>query len=334
MFDSVEETPRKKKAAPVDDDTIAEDDDYDNDNNNTTTTSQQLSTSISVIQKQLADYKCTQKGVTHLNILLIGEKGAGKSSLLSTFYRCLNSGTVNLGAPVAGVGTKKAEAFTKKYKGYKLNAAGTLMGHDTRGLESFLKNEIEHVKAIRDGKIMEGSVVKQKSNWNLWDYMYSMISRNPAVILDPDCLKDGPITLQDLPHAVIFVVPANQRIFPKELGNFVTLFTEYGYDPLFAVTKIDCHGSTSGDLYAATHLYDSKKQQLIQMFELEYEQVRPIQNYTQWEKREASIENLAIDLLSRAVRAAEMFVANYDAQKNTKANSGIISSVYNSCIIS
>jgi predicted AAA+ superfamily ATPase len=57
--------------------------------------------------KQLNNYECTQAGVNHLNILLIGEKGAGKSSLLSTFHRSLfqNHGE----EPMAGIGQKRSE---------------------------------------------------------------------------------------------------------------------------------------------------------------------------------------------------------------------------------
>ncbi len=196
-----------------------------------------------------------------------------------------------------------------------MNKAGTLRGHDTRGLETLLKPEIEQVKAIRDGKVVDNSAVRQKEKWGLWDYLYSVLTRNPAAILDPDCLRKGPPTLQDLPHAVIFVVPANQRRVPKELEDFVNLFGEYGYKPLFAVTKIDCHGSQQGDLYAATHLYDSKKEELMDLFDIEFDRVKPIQNYTQWEKRENSIENLALDLFQRAVRTAEAFIANFDEGK-------------------
>jgi GTPase Era involved in 16S rRNA processing len=70
------------------------------------------------------------------------------------------------------------------------------------------------------------------------------MSRNPSSIFDQECLRDPkePTTIQELPHAVIFVVPANQRRVPEELEEFVNLFTEFGYKPMFAVTKIDCHG--------------------------------------------------------------------------------------------
>jgi predicted AAA+ superfamily ATPase len=71
------------------------------------------STSFATKQKikQLNNYECTQAGVNHLNILLIGEKGAGKSSLLSTFHRSLfqNHGE----EPMAGIGQKRSEVCHK-----------------------------------------------------------------------------------------------------------------------------------------------------------------------------------------------------------------------------
>jgi hypothetical protein len=163
------------------------------------------------------------------------------------------------------------------------------------------------------------------------------MSRNPSSIFDQDCLRDPkePTTIQELPHAVIFVVPANQRRVPEELEEFVNLFTEFGYKPMFAVTKIDCHGgqkvqnfpltSSKGDLYAATHRYDSKKEELMELFDLEYDKVKPIQNYTQWEKREISIENLALDLLHHTVRTAEQFLSQIEEKDKISDEEGLFS---------
>lgn len=100
---------------------------------------------------------------------------------------------------------------------------------------------------------------------------------------------------------------------------------------MFAVTKIDCHGGQKGDLYAATHLYDSKKEELIDLFDLDYDRVKPIQNYTQWEKREVSIENLALDLLNRTVLTAEQFISHLEEKK---VKSGILQDLTENCTIS
>ena len=280
--------------------------------------------SIKLRQKQLNEYKVNTDvipdQVSHLNILLLGEKGAGKSSLISTFHRALHE---NYGEqPIAAIGENRASAFTKKKKGYPVNKPGTIYGHDTRGLETFLKLELEQIKAMRDGKIGDDVEVKQKSSWSLWDYLFSLLSRNPAAILDPECLTTN-TTIQDIPHCVIFVVPANQRNVPSELEDFVNLFLEYGYKPLFAVTKIDAHGS--GDLYAATHLYDTKKTQLVQMFELEYTDVHAIQNYTEWDDKNVSIESMALDLLQKAVTRAECFIVQHMENEKDKQGGNLLS---------
>ena len=62
---------------------------------------------------------------------------------------------------------------------------------------------IVQVKAIRDGRVLDNVEVIQKQKWGFWDYLYSLLSRNPAAILDPSCLMDPntPTTIQDLPHA-------------------------------------------------------------------------------------------------------------------------------------
>jgi len=179
---------------------------------------------------------------------------------------------------------------------------------------------LEQVKAIRDGIVKDDVEIKQKEIWGFWDYLISIFTRNPAALLDPSCLRDSSkeTTIQDLPHAIIFVCPANQRKIPEEFQHFVNLFVIYGYKPLFAVTKIDCHGGEKGDLFAATHRYDSKKEELIEMFDLEYDRVKPIQNYTQFKKREVSIENLSLDLLNIAIRTAETFVSSLDEKNKSK----------------
>eukprot|EP00761_Pharyngomonas_kirbyi_P005764 gb/GECH01005770.1/.p1 GENE.gb/GECH01005770.1/~~gb/GECH01005770.1/.p1 ORF type:complete len:313 (+),score=37.66 gb/GECH01005770.1/:1-939(+) len=252
-----------------------------------------------------------EETLKYINLLLIGEKGAGKSSLLSTFHRALHERYGE--PPIAGVGVCQTQAFTRRKKGYPLNVGRTIIGHDTRGLESFLKPEIEHIRAIRDGKVADDVIISQKKSWGFWDYCYSILARNPQAILDPHCLRDAsePTTIQHIPHVVVFVVPANQRRVPAELSRFVMLFSDNGYRPLFAVTKIDCHGEEEGDLYAATRLYDQKKKELLREFDITYDDVMPIQNYTQWEHKEQSIESLALELLDKAIIHAEDLVVQY-----------------------
>jgi len=288
-----------------------------------------------ILHKSLNQYTCQDlKVVRCINILLIGEKGVGKSSLLSTFHRALNN---NYGQPpIAEIGENPTSAFTIKKRQYALNASGTIVGHDTRGLETLMQPELEQLKAIRDGRVKDNVEIKQKGNWGFWDYMYAIMSRNPSSILDPECLldptTDPETTIQHLPHGIIFVVPANQRKVPDELTEFVNLFTEYGYKPMFAVTKIDCHGGQSGDLYAATHRYDSKKEELMDLFDLEYDRVKPIQNYTQWERREASIESLALDLLNLTVRAGEEFIGNI-IKKSKHHDYSSSSGMFSNCLL-
>jgi predicted GTPase len=58
----------------------------------------------SLLHKKLNEYSCKDlKVINHINILLIGEKGAGKSSLISTFHRSLLNKYGE--EPIAEVGT-------------------------------------------------------------------------------------------------------------------------------------------------------------------------------------------------------------------------------------
>jgi hypothetical protein len=52
-----------------------------------------------------------------------------------------------------------------------LNKNGTIIGHDTKGLETLLNTELEQVKAIRDGNVKDDVEIKQKENWGFWDYL-------------------------------------------------------------------------------------------------------------------------------------------------------------------
>eukprot|EP00818_Percolomonas_sp_WS_P001450 CAMPEP_0117445494 /NCGR_PEP_ID=MMETSP0759-20121206/5827_1 /TAXON_ID=63605 /ORGANISM="Percolomonas cosmopolitus, Strain WS" /LENGTH=300 /DNA_ID=CAMNT_0005237677 /DNA_START=221 /DNA_END=1120 /DNA_ORIENTATION=+ len=282
-------------------------------NNSSESTEQQNSTThqrlkTSPLASNLNTY---QPACSHVNMILIGEIGGGKSSLISTFHRALHPQLTSQ-SPIAGIGLNRTTAFTKKIKYYVLNEASTIITHDTKGLETLMRPELEHVRAIRDGKIRDDVEVRQKQEWTVWDYLMSIVTRNPDAILDPDCLRNEQADILDIPHAVIFVVPANQRKIPTELTNFVHLFVEYGYMPLFAVTKIDCHGAEKGDLYAATNLYDTKKEEIMKRFDfVDYDMIKPVQNYTQWDKRDLSIENLALNLLQKAVLTSEMFIDRF-----------------------
>jgi len=278
----------------------------------------------------------------HINILLIGEKGVGKSSLLSTFHRSLHPDLFGT-KPICPVGNKKTSSFTKRIKYYLLNQKQTIVGHDTRGLETLMRPELEQVKAIRDGRVRDDVEIRQKDQWGFWDYLISIVTRNPDGILEPSCLNDiespsttntteteeTPLnTLKSIPHAVIFVVAANQRRIPNELPEFVSLFVEYGYHPQFAVTKIDCHGGPENDLYAATNLYDNKKEEIMKVFPfVNYHDIKPIQNYTQWQKRDMSIENLALTLLQKTKNEGETFIEKFIGQQKAYEERGSICTI-------
>ncbi|KAL9644926.1 hypothetical protein ABK040_005404 [Willaertia magna] len=309
-----------------------------NNNNNNNTSNDYLYNSLKQRQKYLNEYQVSNHlpnieitNIHHLNILLIGEKGAGKSSLLSTFHRALFENYIQ--EPIAKIGENKTSSFTKKKKGYALNLNDTIYGHDTRGLETFLKAELEQMRAIRDGKVGDDVEIKQKEfNWSFWDYLFSFLSKNPASILDPECLIEN-TTIQDIPHAIIFVIPANQRHVPNELEDFVNLFLEYGYKPLFAITKIDCFGD--GDVYAATHVYDTKKSELMGLYDLDFNDICAIQNYTNWNVKNVSIESMALDLLQKAVHRAENFIIKHVENERELQRKSIygIGNVFNKCNI-
>jgi hypothetical protein len=63
----------------------------------------------------------------------------------------------------------------------------------------------------------------------------------------------------------------------------------------------------------------------MELFDLEYDKVKPIQNYTQWDKREISIENLALDLLHHTVRTAEQFLSQIEEKDKISDEEGLFS---------
>jgi len=76
---------------------------------------EQPKTETSLLHKKLSNYQVTDlKGVSYINILLIGEKGAGKSSLLSTFHRSIFNNYTE--PPIAQVGTRQTKVLQFLYK--------------------------------------------------------------------------------------------------------------------------------------------------------------------------------------------------------------------------
>lgn len=68
----------------------------------------------SSLHRKLNTYVCGETSiVNNINLLIIGEKGSGKSSLISTFHRALAN---NYGEkPIADVGTSLTSVFCDQF---------------------------------------------------------------------------------------------------------------------------------------------------------------------------------------------------------------------------
>lgn len=106
-----------------------------------------------------------------------------------------------------------------------------------------------------------------------------VISRQPYVGVSMGDWQAHPFMRR--PHCVIFVLPANQFKIPDALITFVSTLRQEGYDPLFAITKIDCHGSGSHDVYAGAGLFDEKRDEVIEYLGASHCDIFPVSNYTQ-----------------------------------------------------
>jgi hypothetical protein len=301
---------------------------------------------LTVRQKLVSEVSPADR-VSVFNIVLIGPVFAGKSSLASTFFKALNP-EIDDGHPIAKVGSvassisssSEPQSTTTTFTGYVMNVsdarlptagAESIRVFDTKGLSAAVsdREHSTHVAHMLRGLVRGGTELKNAAlaEYSFWDYMRVLFTWNRALVLDPMCRVDSVPQFSACPHAVIFVLPANSGTLPSSLVRLVRTVREFGYQPLFAVTKIDCHGMGTNDVYAGAGLFDDKKGAIMHATGCAFEDVFPVQNYVDWSRQDRTCDKLALKLLMRAVSVAEQYVIDHHYAQRKRSGSYCWSSV-------
>ena len=206
----------------------------------------------------------------HIDILLFGPAGAGKTSLIKTFYRALhinqtmpesvkdlltvkqknqNEGTTHFTKVVLKPFNSVMEEpiKEKKKKGTKdqayLQKDHQILIHDTRGQIWMDDREKAQLNQIIDGKIRDKSLVEQRNYryaYLLWEFW-----KRENELFPPEIIA-GDQGLRSRPHCVVFVFDGSMDDIPssaEEIGFYKEIINrarerKYFY-PQIVLTCID-----------------------------------------------------------------------------------------------
>lgn len=176
----------------------------------------------------------------HIDILLFGPAGAGKTSLIKTFYKALHAdlpmpaevhSLLTVKSKVANEGTThftkvvlkpydtgqlvapllKPAKCDKKPNPFTIGLPHQIIIHDTRGQIWMDEREKAQLNAIIDGKIRDKSLVEQRNfryAYLLWEFWKRETELFPDAIL-------GEASLRSKPHCIVFVFDGSMDDIPN-----------------------------------------------------------------------------------------------------------------------
>ena len=177
--------------------------------------------SFNVVENE--DYK--SKSPHKCNILLIGPKNSGKSSLVRTLYLVLNeTRTVSAEieeyikvAPYAHVDGKKFHRVVLLEKkdnmdGYETESKSNdeITISDSRGNHWMDEDEKEQLKFILEGRVKNHSLVEKTTENDLWFYQKWFNFMNPTKCFPKEIINYD-LSLGQVPHSIILVFNGSEE---------------------------------------------------------------------------------------------------------------------------
>jgi len=272
------------------------------------------------LQAQIQTHMLTEEaGIDNINVLLIGEVSAGKSSFINS-VESLFTGYVTSRAN-SGMAER---SLTTQYRKYVITARDKKKTPikfkfcDTMGLEGGNAGlSAAHIALIMDGHVDDQAKLRREEGWLEW---LGITDRLNATQLD-GYIKNP--TEDDRIHCVIFVVSASavSIMDPAVLDKFKAIRDEANRRnliPVVVLTKLDqiCQATkekTSKVFHSRA--VSQKVKEVSQKFGINQNQIFPVRNY--FEETECTLENnlLILQALRQILRNSEDYLKDRIARE-------------------
>ncbi|XP_052678095.1 interferon-induced protein 44-like [Crassostrea angulata] len=261
------------------------------------------------LKEYVANYEPLEEmKIPEVNILLIGQVGAGKSSFLNTI-NSIFKGEMSSRACTGGAEnslTKRFEKFrirdpsTKKYLRFRIC--------DTRGLEEDVSIKIEDVGFILDGNT---------PNHYKFEVESPVLAKQPGYVKEPTVRDRINVVVFALDGSILDVLP--ERVVSK-LKDIKSLVVDRGIPHLVFLTKIDkiCKlvEEDVSKTYKSRNVEDAIDK-AAKIIAIPRSQVLPVKNYEKETILNMDINILALTALKKSLVFADDFLENqYDWQQD------------------
>jgi len=314
---------------------------------------------VAIIEKQVADLRhrvLTFQAVPnrsnpgldyselpdHVDVLVFGPSGSGKSSLIRTFYRALHR-TQTIPRELAekiivrdtnlNEGTLRYVSAVIKPTGMGGNSTA-IVCHDTRGQIWMDSKEMAQVGVILDGQARDDVIVEQR------DYRYARLLwefwKSDTDLFPQEALR-GQANLQTKPHAIVFVFDGSMEEVPNDdetlfYRDILQIAREKGYHyPQIVLTRIDqvertmpkCSDPAEAEL-KLRQLLDAKIESVVMKLGVSRPSVHFVENYHESSTPESdlSIDFHVLRILHECVQHADTYLRS-QLQPKTMANAAM-----------
>ena len=264
----------------------------------------------------------------HINLLLFGPSGSGKSSLLRTFYRSFhNTKTLpdEIHHKLVVKGTSHNEGTTLYTTVVIKQESATEHGikvHDTRGQIWMDIKEKEQADLILQGKVRDQARVEQRNHryaYLLWEFW-----KKDTQLFPTEILKNNP-GLTDKPHCLLFVFDGSLEDIPngEEETEFyhqiLQMARNKGYFyPQIVLTHIDKVEAKVREEEKLREVLDTKIEGVVMKLGIPRSSVHFVENYhdSQWES-DLSVDFHSLRLLHESTQQGEAYLQSQLREKSS-----------------
>lgn len=252
------------------------------------------------LKKEIKDFQLAQDtGVNHLNVLLVGQVSAGKSSFFNNIESVFRSYVTNR-ASAGSAENEGMQTFTKEFTMYKVikDKDGQEIKFrfwDTMGLEAEAGLQVDQVKGMLDGDVPDGT--------DLSKVIINQEQQQPKTRSKIDCC------------VFIISAPTVALMDGKLLDKWFSireLATNRGLTPIIVLTHVDklCKKTSENPSFVFnSRVIGDKVTSVANKLGTTAQMVCPVVNYTSQQETEVEIDIMTLLVLRQILRACESRLA-------------------------